>query len=77
MNDLEKRLVKLDLLIARTTPLKDRQKADLKKVKSYKGDTTEAKELLAQTKKALKAAKAGRKAIIGQLLKAEAAAAKK
>ena len=72
MDDLEKRLVGLDLLIAQTKPLKDRQKADLKRVKSYKGNTREAEELLAQTKRALRAAKAGRKAIIGKLLKAQA-----
>jgi hypothetical protein len=43
MNEMEKRLVVLDLLIARMKPLKDRQEADLKKVKSYKGDTDSVK----------------------------------
>lgn len=74
MNDLEKRLVALDLLVARMKPLKDRQEADLKKVKSYKGDADSAKELLAKTKKTLKSAKTERKAIIAKLLKAQDAA---
>src|SRR4051794_21473296 len=77
MNDLDTRLVALDLLIARTKPLKERQKADLKKIKSYKGDNGAAKELLAKTKKALKSAKAERKTIIVKLLKAQDAARKK
>ena len=77
MNDLEKRLVVLDLLIARTKPLKERQEADLKKVNSYKGDTDGAKELLAKTKKSLKSAKTERKTILAKLLKAQDAAAKK
>jgi hypothetical protein len=77
MNDLETRLVALDLLIARTKPLKERQEADLKRIKSYKGDNGAAKELLAKTKKSLKAAKTERKAIIVKLLKAQDAAAKK
>ena len=77
MNDLEKRLVALDLLVARMKPLKDRQEADLKKVKSYKGDTDGAKELLAKTKKSLKSAKTERKGIIAKLLKAQDAAPKK
>lgn len=42
MNDLETRLVALDLLIARTRPLKDQQEKDQRKVKVYKGDTSEA-----------------------------------
>jgi hypothetical protein len=74
VNDLEKRLVALDLLVARTKPLKDQQEADLKKVKSYKGDTDGAKQLLAETKKSLKSAKAERKGIIAKLLKAQDAA---
>jgi hypothetical protein len=45
MNDLEARLVSLDLLIARTRLLKDQQEKDLRKVKSYRGDNAEAKEL--------------------------------
>jgi hypothetical protein len=77
MNDLEKRLIALDLLVARAKPLKDRQEADLRKVKSYKGDTNKAKDLLAKTKKSLKAAKTERKGIIAKLLKAQDAAAKK
>ena len=77
MTDLEKRLVTLDLTIARTKPLKERQEKDLNKVKSYKGDATAAKELYDVTKKALKAAKKERKAIIAKLLKAQDAAAKK
>jgi hypothetical protein len=77
MNDLEKRLVALDLLVARTKFLKDRQEADLKKVKSYKGETDGAKELLAKTKKSLKSAKTERKAIIAKLLKAQDVAARK
>ena len=77
MNDLEKRLVALDLLVARTKPLKDRQEADLKKVKSYKGDADGTKELLAKTKKSLKSAKTERKAIIAKLLKAQDAASRK
>lgn len=76
MNDLEKRLVVLDLLIARTKPLRDRQEKDLKRVKSYKGTSKEAKELLAKTKTALKLAKTERKAIIAKLLKAQDAANK-
>ena len=75
MKDLEKRLVALDLLVARTKPLKDRQEADLKKVKSYKGETDGAKDLLAKTKKSLKAAKTERKSIITKLLKAQDGAA--
>jgi hypothetical protein len=77
MNDLETRLVALDLLIARTKPLKERQEADLKRIKSYKGDNGAAKELFAKTKKAWKSAKTERKAIIVKLLKAQDAAAKK
>jgi hypothetical protein len=76
MNELENRLVALDLLIARTKPVRERQEKDLKKVKSYKGRAKEAKELLDKTKKALKAAKTERKAIITKLLKAEDAARK-
>jgi hypothetical protein len=71
MNDLEKRLVVLDLLIARIKPLKDRQEADLAKIKSYKGDTDRAKDLLTKTKKSLKSAKTERKSIIAKLLKAQ------
>ena len=71
MDDLEKRLIALDLLIARAKPLKDRQEADLKRVKSFKGDTVGTKELLAKTKKMLKSAKTERKAIIAKLLKAQ------
>jgi len=77
MTDLEQRLVALDLLIARTKPLRERQEKDLKKVTSYKGDTQAAKDLLAKTKKALKSAKTERKGIIAKLLKAQDAAAKK
>jgi hypothetical protein len=76
MNDLKIRLVALDLLIARTKPLRDRQEKELKRIKSYQGDSDEAKELLAATKKALKSAKNERKAIIVKLLKAEGGAAK-
>jgi hypothetical protein len=74
MNNLEKRLVALDLLVARTKPLKDRQETDLKQIKSYKGDTDKAKEFLAKTKKLLKSAKTERKAIIAKLSKAQDAA---
>jgi hypothetical protein len=74
MNDLEKRLVALDLLIALTKPLKDRQKAALKQIKSYKGDAEKAKPLLAKTTKTLKSAKTERKGIIAKLLKAQDAA---
>lgn len=77
MNKLEKRLVALDLLIARMKPQRERQERDLKKVKSYKGDFEEAKELLAKTKQGLKAAKTERKSIIAKLIKAENTAAKK
>jgi hypothetical protein len=77
MNDLEKRLVALDLLVVRTKFLKDRQEADLKKVKSYKGETDGARKLLAKTKMSLKSAKTGRKAIIAKLLKAQDVAARK
>ena len=77
MNDLEKRLVALDLLIARTKPLKDLQEADLKKVKSYKGDADGAKALLSKTKKSLKSAKTERKAIVAKLLKAQDVAGRK
>jgi hypothetical protein len=77
MIDLEKRLLTLDLLVARMKPLKDRQEADLKRVKSYKGDADGAKELLAKTKKTLKSAKADRRGIIAKLLKAQDAAARK
>jgi hypothetical protein len=76
MDDLEKRLVALDLLVARTKPLKNRQEADLKKVKSYKGDAGGARELLAKTKKTLKSAKTERKGILAKLLKAKDADAK-
>ena len=74
MNDLEKRLVALDLLIARTKPMKELQEKALKKISSYKGDGTAAKELLANTKKELKSAKKERKAIIVKLLKTQNAA---
>jgi hypothetical protein len=77
MNELQKRLVALDLLIARTKPLKKRQENDLKKVKSFKADDVAASELLATTKKFLKSAKTERKAIIVKLLKAQDAAARK
>ena len=70
MNDLEKRLVDLDLLIARKKPQKDQQKKDLKKVKSYKADSMAAKELLEKTKKSLRVAKSERKVVITKLLKA-------
>ena len=62
------------MLVARTKPLKNRQEADLKKVKSYKGDTDGTKEFLAKTKKLLKPAKTERKGIIAKLLKAQDAA---
>ena len=71
MNDLEQRLITLDLLIARTKPLRKRQESDLKKVNSYKGDSKKAKELLAETKTLLKQSKAERKSIIVKLLKAQ------
>jgi hypothetical protein len=77
MNDLETRLVALDLKIARTKPLRSRQKNDLKKLKSYKADHAAAKQLLEQTKQTLKSAKTERKAIIAKLLKAADGAAKK
>lgn len=77
MNELEKRLVSLDLMITRTKPLRDQQETDLKRVKSYKADGVAAKELLDQTKEALKSAKTERKAIIAKLLKAADAAAQK
>jgi hypothetical protein len=77
MDDVEKRLVALDLLIARTKPIKERQKADLKKVESYKGDAAQAKKLLAHTKKTLKAARTERRIVLSKLLKAQEAAAKK
>jgi len=76
MNDLEKRLVSLDILIARTKPLKARQQKDLKQLKSYKADGGAAKELLDKTKKSLKSAKTERRAIIAKLLKAQDAAKK-
>ena len=71
MNELEKRLVVLDLLIARMKPLREQQEKDLKKVKSYKADGVAAQEFLDKTKKSLKSAKNERKAIIAKLLKAE------
>jgi hypothetical protein len=74
MDDLEKRLIALELLIARTKPLKERQAEDLKKVKSYKGDIIGTKELLVKSKKTLESAKTERKGIIAKLLKAEDAA---
>ena len=77
MNNLEQRLVALDVLIARTKPIKVRQEKDLKRLKSYKADGGAAKKLLDKTKKSLKSAKAERKAIIAKLLKAQDAAAKK
>jgi multidrug resistance efflux pump len=77
MNELEQRLVSLDLTIARSKPMRDQQEKDLKRVKSYKADGVAAKELLDRTKKTLKSAKAERKAIIAKLLKAADAAAKK
>lgn len=76
MNDLEKRLVALDLLIARMKPMKERHEKALKKIESYKGNDTAAKELLASTKKELKSAKNERKAIIVKLLKMQNAATK-
>jgi multidrug resistance efflux pump len=77
MNELEQRLVSLDLTIARTKPMRDQQEKDLKRVKSYKADGVAAKELLDRTKKTLKSAKTERKTIIAKLLKAADAAAKK
>ena len=77
MNELEKRLVVLDLLIARTKPIRERQEKDLKKVKSYNGNDADARTLLNVTKKALKTAKTERKAIIAKLLKTENVAVKK
>jgi hypothetical protein len=77
MTNLEQRLVVLDLLIARTKPIRERQENDLKKVKAYKGDAEAVKELLAQTIKSLKSAKSERKAIIAKLLKAQDAAGRK
>ena len=77
MNDLEKRLVALDLLVARMKPLKEKQGAELKQIKSYKGDAEKAKELFAKTKKLLKSAKTERKGIIAKLLKAQDEAARK
>ena len=76
MNDLEKRLVALDLLIARMKPMKELHEKALKKIESYKGDATAAKELRANTKKELKSAKNERKAIIVKLLNVQNAAAK-
>jgi hypothetical protein len=60
----------LDLLIAHSKVIKERQKRDLEKIKSYKGDPKEARALLAETKKTLLAARADRKALIAILLKA-------
>ena len=77
MNNLEMRLVALDLIIARMKPLKDRQEKDLNKVRGYKGDDAAVKELLSKTKKSLKSAKTERKAIIAKLLKAQDMAARK
>jgi len=77
MNDLEQRLVALDLLIYRSKERKEKQKADIKRVKSYKGDTDEAEKLYATSKKSLESAKQERKSIIVRLLKAQKAAAKK
>jgi hypothetical protein len=77
MTELEQRLVALDLLIARTKPVRERQERDLKKVRAYKGDTQEAKDLLAQTEKGMKSAKSERKAIIAKLLKAQDAVKRK
>jgi hypothetical protein len=77
MTNLEQRLVVLDLLIARTKPIRERHENDLKKVKSYKGDAETVKELLFQTIKSLKSAKTERKTIIAKLLKAQDVAASK
>jgi hypothetical protein len=77
MNDLETRLLALDLSIARSKSIRDKQESDLKKVKSYKGDGAAAEELLDKTKRSLKAAKTERKTIIEKLLKAENVAARK
>jgi cellobiose-specific phosphotransferase system component IIA len=48
--------------------------SDLEQIKSYKGDTDAAKDLLTKAKKSLKAAKTERKSIIAKLLKAQDAA---
>jgi hypothetical protein len=77
MNDLERRLVALDLLIARLKPIKDRQEKELKKIRGYKGDDGAAKELLSKTKKSLKSAKTERKTIIARLLKEQDRAGKR
>ena len=65
------------LIGARSKVLKERQESDLKKVKSYKGNSKAAKDLLTATKAALKNAKTERKGIITKLLKAQDAVGKK
>jgi len=71
MNEPEKRLVVLDLLIARSKATKERQKRDLKRVKSYKGDDGGAQKLLDVTRKTIKKAKKERDGIIAKLIKSE------
>jgi hypothetical protein len=75
--DAEKRLVSLDLLLARSKAAKEMQKRDFKRVKSYKGDGSDAEKLLQATRKTIKRAKKERDGIIAKLLKAEDAAMKK
>jgi hypothetical protein len=77
MTEIEKRLVFLDLLIARSKAAKELQKSDLKRVKSYKGDDGEARKLLDVTRKTLQQAKKERHDIIAKLIKMEDAAKKK
>ena len=77
MNKLEKRLVVLDLLIASSKKIKERQKDDLKRVKSYKGNHADAEKLLDTTSKIIKKAKKERQDIIAKLIKAEGAVTKK
>ena len=71
MNEPEKRLVVLDLLIARSKATKERQKRDLKRVKSYKVDDGGAQKLLDVTRKTIKKAKKERDGIIAKLIKSE------
>jgi hypothetical protein len=73
MTDIEKRLVALDILITRTKAAKESQKSDLKRVKSYKGDSVEAVKLLEATRKTLSRVKKERDGIIAKLIKAEEA----
>ena len=67
MNELEKRLAKVDSQIATAKVSKDKQKRRLKIVRSYKGDTSTGEAVLKTTKDGITASESERKSLVTQL----------